>query len=245
MAEHMECPRAFLGKLVPEHFFFPLLRTALPERGPAPPPLRPMCSPGDPPPPFFGVVGGAPSRGLRAGAEVVFPRHLRPRVGMGRRVHRPLAPRGGGGGGAGAPGAAPAPSPLLTGAGAVAAAQAHGGRAQSASGASFGMVWGVGGGWGTQRANPGGPAAQRLSPSKLTCTRWATSGALVRYVQPPVHAGDQAPREPTLGPPCGTAPSFVCARGIPRPVGHRWGPRGAGHMGLTHTKTHRGRLWMA
>ena len=28
MVEHMECPRAFLGKLVPEHFFFPL-RTAL------------------------------------------------------------------------------------------------------------------------------------------------------------------------------------------------------------------------
>ena len=28
MVEHMECPRAFLGKLVPEHFFF-LLRTAL------------------------------------------------------------------------------------------------------------------------------------------------------------------------------------------------------------------------
>ena len=24
MVEHMECPRAFLGKLVPEHFFFPV-----------------------------------------------------------------------------------------------------------------------------------------------------------------------------------------------------------------------------
>ena len=30
MVEHMECPRAFLGKLVLEHFFFsPPLRTAL------------------------------------------------------------------------------------------------------------------------------------------------------------------------------------------------------------------------
>ena len=29
MVEHMECPRAFLGKLVPEHLFFPPLRTAL------------------------------------------------------------------------------------------------------------------------------------------------------------------------------------------------------------------------
>ena len=29
MVEHMECPRAFLGKLVPEHFFFSPLRTAL------------------------------------------------------------------------------------------------------------------------------------------------------------------------------------------------------------------------
>ena len=31
MVEHMECPRAFLGKLVPEHFFFSPLRTALAE----------------------------------------------------------------------------------------------------------------------------------------------------------------------------------------------------------------------
>ena len=29
MVEHMECPWAFLGKLVPEHFFFVPLRTAL------------------------------------------------------------------------------------------------------------------------------------------------------------------------------------------------------------------------
>ena len=34
-------------------------------------------------------------------------------------------------------------------------------------------------GWGTQRANPGAPAAQRLCPSTLrrTCTQWATTGA--------------------------------------------------------------------
>ena len=32
MVEHMECARAFLGKLVPEHFFFPV-RTALLQRG--------------------------------------------------------------------------------------------------------------------------------------------------------------------------------------------------------------------
>ena len=33
--------------------------------------------------------------------------------------------------------------------------------------------------WGTQRANPGAPAAQRLCPSTLrgTCTQWATTGA--------------------------------------------------------------------
>ena len=30
MVEHMECPRAFLGKLVPEHIFFSPLRTPLP-----------------------------------------------------------------------------------------------------------------------------------------------------------------------------------------------------------------------
>ena len=34
-------------------------------------------------------------------------------------------------------------------------------------------------GWGTQRANPGAPAAQRLCPSTLrgACTQWATTGA--------------------------------------------------------------------
>ena len=34
-------------------------------------------------------------------------------------------------------------------------------------------------GWGTQRANPRAPAAQRLCPSTLggTCTQWATTGA--------------------------------------------------------------------
>ena len=37
---------------------------------------------------------------------------------------------------------------------------------------------------------------------------------LMRPVQPPVRAGDQAPRKPTLWP-CGTAPLFVCAQGIP------------------------------
>ena len=78
--------------------------------------------------------------------------------------------------------------------------------------------------WGTQRANPGAPAAQRLCPSMLrgTCTQWATTEPLVRSVEPPVRAGDQAPREPTLGP-CGTAPLFVCAQGIQHPVGNRWG----------------------
>ena len=34
-------------------------------------------------------------------------------------------------------------------------------------------------GWGTQRANPGAPATQRLCPStpRATCTQWATTGA--------------------------------------------------------------------
>ena len=34
-------------------------------------------------------------------------------------------------------------------------------------------------GWGTQRANPGAPAVQRLCPSTLrgACTQWATTGA--------------------------------------------------------------------
>ena len=36
-----------------------------------------------------------------------------------------------------------------------------------------------------------------------------------------------------------------CAQGIPRPVDHRWGPCGAGHVGLTHTETQRGGLWTA
>ena len=65
MVEHMECPRAFLGKLVLEHFFPPLLRTALPEGGPAPPPPPPDVQPRRPPPPPSSVLwgGGAPSRG--------------------------------------------------------------------------------------------------------------------------------------------------------------------------------------
>ena len=32
----------------------------------------------------------------------------------------------------------------------------------------------------------------------------------MRSVEPPVRAGDQVPKEPTLGP-YGTAPLFVCA----------------------------------
>ena len=52
-------------------------------------------------------------------------------------------------------------------------------------------------GWGTQRANPGAPAAQRLCLSMLrgTCAQWATTGA-----PDALRAGDQAPGEPTLGP---------------------------------------------
>ena len=60
-------------------------------------------------------------------------------------------------------------------------------------------------------------------------------GPLMRSVQPPVRAGDQAPGEPTLGP----LRRSVVVRlrpGDPRPVGHRWGPCGAGHLGLTHTR---------
>ena len=41
MVEHMECPRASLGKLVPEHFFFSPLRTPLPA------PLLQASSPAD------------------------------------------------------------------------------------------------------------------------------------------------------------------------------------------------------
>ena len=103
--------------------------------------------------------------------------------------------------------------------------------------------------WGTQRANPGAPAAQRLCPSTLrgTCTQWATTGApdaSRAATRPPCAQGIGHPGSQPWGP-CGTAPLFVCARGIPRPVGHRWGPCGAGHLGLTHTETQRGRLWTA
>ena len=52
------------------------------------------------------------------------------------------------------------------------------------NGVSQGVGWGgkmvsARRGWGTQRANPGAPAAQRLCPSTLrgTCTQWATAGA--------------------------------------------------------------------
>ena len=80
-------------------------------------------------------------------------------------------------------------------------------------------------GWGTQRANPG--ALRRKVFVCLCPGDPAPSGpplGLLRpSVEPLVRAGDQAPREPTLGP-CGTAPLFACAQGIQQPVGHRWGP---------------------
>ena len=38
MVEHMECPRAFLGKLVPEHFFFPVKDRPALKPPPSPPP---------------------------------------------------------------------------------------------------------------------------------------------------------------------------------------------------------------
>ena len=61
----------------------------------------------------------------------------------------------------------------------------------------------------------------------------------MRPVQPPVRAGDQAPRKPTLGPLRHSA--VVRLRpGDPVLVGYRWGP-----LGLTHTETQRGRLWTA
>ena len=47
-------------------------------------------------------------------------------------------------------------------------------------------------GWGTQRTNPG--------PLQRNVFVRPRSGELMRFVQPPVHAGDPAPGEPTLGP---------------------------------------------
>ena len=81
-------------------------------------------------------------------------------------------------------------------------------------------------GWGTQRANPGAPAAQyRFSPvPRGPSTQWATTGA------PDAFCGTTSARRGsgTEGTnhwaPCGTAPLFACAQGILHPVGHRWGP---------------------
>ena len=57
-------------------------------------------------------------------------------------------------------------------------------------------------GWCTQRANPRAPAAQSpcVPVPRGPSTRWATTVPLRCFVEPPVCAGDQAPREPTLGP---------------------------------------------
>ena len=57
-------------------------------------------------------------------------------------------------------------------------------------------------GWGTQRAYPGAPAMQHLCPSRLRepAPSGPPLGPLMRSVEPPVRAGDQASREPTLGP---------------------------------------------
>ena len=80
-------------------------------------------------------------------------------------------------------------------------------------------------GWGTQRANPGAPAAQHLCPSTLrgTCTQWATTGAPDVFRGATSDRRGSGTRAANPGPPaaqrrCSSAP------GIQHPVGHRWGP---------------------
>ena len=92
---------------------------------------------------------------------------------------------------------------------------------------------------GAPRAPTSGPlTAQRLCASTLrgTCTQWATTGAYDASRAATSARRGSGGNQPWG--PCGTAPLFVCARGIPRPVGHRWGPCGAGHLG-SHTRKHR------
>ena len=55
-------------------------------------------------------------------------------------------------------------------------------------------------GLGAQRATPGAPALCVHAQRNLHPVRGPPLGPLMRSVQPPVHAGDQAPREPALGP---------------------------------------------
>ena len=121
-------------------------------------------------------------------------------------------------------------------------------------------------GWGTQRANPWAPATQRLCPSRLRepAPSGPRLGPLMRSVQPTVRAGDQAPREPTLGPLWhsavwkgmvgqareGTSGKTGVGRtkdeGAVMVQRNSLGTRcGAGHLGLTHAETQRGRLWTA
>ena len=83
MVEHMECPRAFLGKLVPEHFFFPL-RTALRYTGSV---LRATDAVLGIPPPMPRAAGGSVPgslAALRSGAPTTVVAHSQ--VPLGVRV---------------------------------------------------------------------------------------------------------------------------------------------------------------
>ena len=87
-------------------------------------------------------------------------------------------------------------------------------------------------GWGTQRANPGAPAAQSLClpVPRGPCTQWATTGAPDAFYGA-TSTGDQAPREPTLGSLQHSAvvrlrPGYSAPSGPPlrRPVERNGGP---------------------